>query len=183
MSGAGVLGDPAAADQAMNMRGQVQLLGPGMQHGVHRDGAADITRIAGELYDRGGTGLHQHAIAVALIGTQHLAQVRRNGDGDVEVWHRHHLRLPVFEPFLRLRGVALGTASVATGVERDHLGAACIAAPDLTAKRCGAAVEDVLDGTPMRGQHRRAVSREVVRRKPRPSRTWGENKAGKLSRP
>ena len=77
MPGAGVLGDPAAADQAMNMRVQVQLLCPGVQHGEHADGAADVTRIAGEFDDRRGAGLHQHAIAVALIGAQHLAQFGR----------------------------------------------------------------------------------------------------------
>jgi hypothetical protein len=44
-----------------------------MQHGEHPDGAADVTRIAGEFDDRGGAGPHQHAIAVALIGAQHLA--------------------------------------------------------------------------------------------------------------
>src|SRR5208282_3113282 len=76
--GAGVLGDPAAADQAMNMRVEAQLLGPGVQHREHGDGATDITRIAGEFDDRGGTGLHQRGIAVALIGTQHLAQFRRD---------------------------------------------------------------------------------------------------------
>ena len=56
-----VLGDAAAADQAMNMRVQVQLLGPGMQHGEHRDGAADVTRIAGEFDDRGGARLRKFA--------------------------------------------------------------------------------------------------------------------------
>jgi len=71
--GAGGFGDPAAADQAMNVRMQVQLLGPGVQHGEHRDGAADVTRIAGKLDDRRGAGLHQQAIAVTLIGSQHLA--------------------------------------------------------------------------------------------------------------
>src|SRR5271165_2295403 len=70
----------------------------------------------------------------------------------------------MFEPRLGLCGVALGTAAVAAGMVREHLGVACLTAPDLTAERCGAAVENVLDGAPMRGQHRRAVSREVVRR-------------------
>src|SRR5208337_796216 len=103
-------------------------------------------------------------VAVALMSAQHLTQFSRNSNGDVEIRHRQHLRLTAFEPFLRLGGVALGTASVATGVEREHLGGACIAAPHLAAERRGAAVEDVLDGTPMRWQHRRAVSRDVVRR-------------------
>src|SRR5208337_4804294 len=69
-----VLGDSAAADQAMNMRVEAQLLCPGMQHGKHGDGAADVTRIAGEFDNRRGGGLHQHGIAVALMGAQHLAQ-------------------------------------------------------------------------------------------------------------
>ena len=52
----------------MNVRMEGQLLCPGMQHGEHSDGAADVTRIAGEFDDRRGAGLHQHGIAVALIG-------------------------------------------------------------------------------------------------------------------
>ena len=147
--GAGVSRDPAAADQAMNMRVQVQLLGPGVQHRQHGDGAADVTWIAGEFDDRGGACLHQHAIAITLIGPQHFAQFGGHGDGDVEIRHRQHFRLPVLEPFLSLGSVTLGTASVATGVEREHLGAACIAAPDLATECRGAAIEDVFDGAPV----------------------------------
>jgi hypothetical protein len=148
----------------MNMRMEVQLLGPGVQHGEHPDGAADVTRVARQFGDRGGAGLHQHAIAVALIGAQHLAQFGRHGDGDVEVRDWQHLCLPMFEPFPGLRGVALGTTTVAAGVPGEHLSVASIAAPDLAAECRGAAVEDVLNGTPMRGQNRRAMSREVLRR-------------------
>jgi hypothetical protein len=148
----------------MGMRMQVQLLGPGVQHGEHADGAADVPRIAGQFDDRSGTGLHQHAIAVTLVGAQHLAQFGRHSDSDVEVRHRQQFRLPLFQPFLGLCGVTLGTTAVAAGMIGEHLGVAGIATPDLAAECGGAAVENVLDGTPMRGQHRRAVSRDVVRR-------------------
>jgi hypothetical protein len=133
----------------MNMRVEGQLLCPGVQHGEHGDGAADVTRIAREFDDRGGAGLHQHAIAVELVGTQHLAQFSRNGDGDVEVWHRQHFRLTPLEPFLRPGGVALGTAAIVARVIGKHLAATRLAAPDLAAERCGAAVEDVFDGAPV----------------------------------
>jgi hypothetical protein len=52
MPGAGVVGDAAAIDQTMNVRVQVELLGPGVQHGEHGDGATDVTRIACEFDDR-----------------------------------------------------------------------------------------------------------------------------------
>ena len=164
MPGAAVCGDPAATDQAMHMRVEVQLLGPGVQHREHRHGAADVARVARELDDRRGAGLHQHAIARALMGAQHRAQFSRDGDGDVEVGHRQHLRLTAFEPLLRLGGVALRATAIAAGVEREHLAVARLAAPDLAAEGGSAAVEDILDGAPMRGRHRRAVRREVVRR-------------------
>src|SRR4051794_27979804 len=59
---------PAATDQAMDMRVEDQLLGPGVQNGEHADGTAHVARVAGEFDDRGGAGLHQQGIAVALIG-------------------------------------------------------------------------------------------------------------------
>src|SRR5665213_1618461 len=164
MPGCAVLGDPATTDQAMNMRVEDQLLRPGMQHGEHGDSAANVTRIAREFDDRRGAGLHQHGVAVALMGAQHLAQFGRNGDDDVEVWNRQHLRLTAFEPLSRLGGVALRTTAVAAGMIGEHLGAARLAAPDLTAERRGTAVDDVLNGAPVRWQHQRAVSREVIRR-------------------
>jgi hypothetical protein len=125
------------------------LLSPCEQHGEHSDSAADVTRIAGEFDDRSGAGLHQHAIAVVLIGPQHLAQLSGHGDGDVKVRHWQHLRLPAFEPLLGLRGVALGTAAIAAGMVGEHLGVARFAAPHLATERRGAAVENVLDGAPV----------------------------------
>ena len=45
----------------------VQLLGPGMEHGHHADGAADKAAIAGELDDGLGGSLDQQAVAVTLV--------------------------------------------------------------------------------------------------------------------
>jgi len=133
----------------MNMRVQGQLLSPGVQHGEHSDGAADVTWIAGEFDDRRGAGLHQHAIAVALIGPQHLAQLGGHSDRDVEVRHRQHLRLTTSEPLLGLRGVTLRAAAVSAGMVGEHLGVARFAAPDLATERLGATGQDVIDRAPM----------------------------------
>ena len=46
----------------------------------------------------------------------------------------------------------------------EPLGAALVAAPEVTAEGFGAAGQDVGDGALMRGQHRRAMGREVVGR-------------------
>lgn len=53
----------------MNMWVEGQLLCPSMQHRQHPDGAADVTWVAAEFDDRGGGGLHQHAITITLVGT------------------------------------------------------------------------------------------------------------------
>ncbi len=118
MPGVGVSGDPAAAGQAMNMWVEGHLLCPGMQHRQHGDGAADVTWVAREFDDCGGGSLHQHAIAVALMGAQHLAQFGGHGEGNVEIRHRQHLRLSVLEPFLGLFSVTLGTRSLVS--THDH---------------------------------------------------------------
>ena len=64
---AAVLGNAAAADQAMDMRVVKELLGPGMKHGEYTNGGADEAGIAGKLDDRLGRRLHQQSVAVALV--------------------------------------------------------------------------------------------------------------------
>ena len=95
--------------------------------------------------------LHQQAVAVALVGAQRRAQLLGHGDGDVEVRGRQHLGLGGVEPSLGLLGVAFGTAAVFAGVVGEHLGAALVAAPQVSAESLGAAGEDVGDGAAMRG--------------------------------
>ena len=59
---------PPPLTRQWTMRVQVEPLVPGVQHREHGDGAADEARIAGDLDDGGGGGLHQHGVAVALMG-------------------------------------------------------------------------------------------------------------------
>src|SRR5208283_589058 len=49
--GAAVGRHPATGDEAMDMGVIEELLGPGMEHGQHADGAADKALIAGQLDD------------------------------------------------------------------------------------------------------------------------------------
>ena len=77
-----------------------ELLGPGVQHGEHADRAADLARIAGQLDDRLGGGLHQRAIAVALMAAQGGAQLLGHGDGDVEVGAAYVNELRVLGSFV-----------------------------------------------------------------------------------
>ena len=56
-----------------------------MQRGEDGDGADDVTRIAGEFYDRRRNGLYMHDIALVLMGPQRLAPFGGYSVGDVEL--------------------------------------------------------------------------------------------------
>src|SRR5882724_12400121 len=60
--------------------------------------------------------------------------------------------------------MASRAAAVLAGVVGVDLGAAVIAAPQVPAERVRSAGEDVGDGTPVRGQHRRTMGRQIVLR-------------------
>ena len=74
-------GDAASGNQAVDVRVIEELLGPGVQDGEHADGTADMAPIACELNDGLGCDLHQHGVAVALVGAQHVPQFLGHSDG------------------------------------------------------------------------------------------------------
>ena len=162
MPGVTVLAQAAAGDQAMDMRVEVKLLGPGVQDGQHADRAANMAGVAGQLGDRLARRRHQRAIAVALMTAQGGAQLLGHGDGDVEVGARQHLGLTLVQPDPGLFAMAFRAAPVATGMAAMDLGAARGAALEVSAQGFGPAGQDVGDGAPMRGRHRRAMGRLVA---------------------
>ena len=157
-----VVGQAAAGDQAVDVGMVDQPLRPGMQHGEHAGRAADPARIARQIDDRAGRGLHEGAVAIDLMAPQDGAQLLGHGDGDVEVRHRQHLGPTPFEPGPGLCAVARRTGAVAARMEDVQQRAAVGAAPLLSAERLGPAGEDVGDGAAMGGQHRRAMSLQIA---------------------
>ena len=156
--GAAVGRHPATGHQAVDMRVIEQLLGPGMEHGQHADGAADEAAIAGELDDRLGGGLDQCAVPITLVRAQRRTQLLGHGNDHVEIGGWQHLGSAVGEPEPGLLGVAFGTAAVFAGVVGKDLGLAMVAAPQVPTEGWRAAGDDVGDGPVMRGRHRRTVS-------------------------
>ena len=144
-----VVGDTATGDEAMHMRMVDELLRPGVQHGHHANRAADVTSIAGEFDDALGSGPHQCGVAIALVRTQHIAQLLRHGDRDVEVGAGQQLDLARRNPPLGLILMASRAAPVLAGMIGVDLSAALIAAPQVPAERWRSAGEDVGDGTPV----------------------------------
>src|SRR5262245_8678302 len=146
---AAVIGHTATGDEAMHMRVVDELLRPGVQHCHHADGAADVAPITAQLDDGLRGRLHQRGVAVALVGAQYLAQLRRHGDRDVEIGARQQLRLARRDPALGLILMASRAAPVLAGMIGVDLSAALIAAPQVPAERWRSAGEDVGDGTPV----------------------------------
>ena len=88
MPSGAILGQSTAGDQAVDVGMEDQPLRPGVQHSQHADRAADPARIAAEIDDRRGGGLHQGAIAIDLMTAQGGPQFLGHGNGDVEIANR-----------------------------------------------------------------------------------------------
>ena len=144
------------------MRMVDELLGPGVQNSKDANGRSDEAGIASQLDDRLGRCLDQQRVAIFLVAAQRVPQLLRHGDGDMKVGTGQHLCLARGEPALRLISMAFGTAPVLAGMVGVDLGAAMIAAPQVSAERFGATRKHVGDGAPVRRQDGRAMRRQIV---------------------
>src|SRR5215471_9062441 len=80
----------------------------------------------------------------------------------MEVGTGQDLGLTCGEPMLGLISMAFGTTPVLAGMIGIDLGAAMVAAPEVSAECFGAAGQDVGDGAPVRRQDRRAMRRQIA---------------------
>jgi hypothetical protein len=163
---AAICGNAAPGNQAMDVGVKDKLLCPGVEDGEHTNGAADKAAVAGDFNDGHGGGLHQHSIAVTLVGAQNIAKFLRYCDDNVEIVGGKQFGLAICKPGFSLIGMALGTAAISARVIRKHFVATMIATPEVPSERLCAASENVGDGTAMRRRHRRAMCLEIVLREP-----------------
>jgi len=145
-----VVGHATTGHQAVDVRVVEELLRPGVQNGEDADSRSDVAGIVSQLDDCLSRCLHQQRVAILLIAAQRVSQLLRHGDGDVKVGTGQHLCLARGEPVLRLISMAFGTAPVLAGMVGVDLGAAMIAAPQVSAERFGATGKNVGDGAPVR---------------------------------
>ena len=132
-----------------------------MENGQHADGAAKPACITAEIDDRLGRGVHQRAIAQTLPSSYDGVEFLGQGDGDMEIRNRQHLGLTFVEPGLGLIAMAGRAAAVATAMVDMDLVAAAVALPDLPSESRGSTGENVGDGAPMRGRHRRTMGGQI----------------------
>ena len=98
-----------------------QRRAPGVEHGGEADARAQMLRIGGDGSQRLGGGPEQQVVDGGLVLERDRADRRRQGEDDVVIGNRQQLRLAVFEPLPRRRGLTLRAMPVAAGNGRCPL--------------------------------------------------------------
>ncbi len=147
-------GEAAAWHDAMQVRMEMQVLTPGVQHGKKADGSAEVFGVGGDGEQSFGSGLKQDGIDLSLVLKRQATDLLRKREDDVEIGDRQQLRLPFGEPLGAGRGLALGATAIATRVEYFDAMSAPVALIEMTTQDRGPAVTNVSKRFPLlRRQH------------------------------
>ena len=130
-----------ARHQAVEVRMELQLLGPGMQDG---DEAVDLRAqgfVGGELFAQGTGGGGEEQV-IGLLGARAEeagAQFRRQGEGDQEVGGIDELAQFALDPAVCAQGAALRAGFVVAGVvgEMNVAALLCRQRPARPVPECG----------------------------------------------
>jgi hypothetical protein len=131
--------DPAAGDDAVQVRVQRQVLAPGVQDGQEADPGPQVFGVGGDLQQRPRGGLEQGAVDHPLVGQCQGVEGVGEREDDVEVLHRQQLRRPLVQPRRARRPLALGAVPVATRVVARAAVPAAVAGLHVPAQRGRAA--------------------------------------------
>ncbi len=117
----------------MQVRMEVQILTPSVQHGEEADGGAEVSGVGGDGEQSFGSGLKQDVIDRSRVLQRQAADLRRKSEHDVEVRNGQQFRLPLGEPPGARGGLALWATAIAARVEYFDAMSTPIALIEMTA--------------------------------------------------
>ena len=115
---------------------------PAMRHAGHADPRAHAPGVGRDGHDRFGRGAEQQVVDSLLVPIGDLRDLGRQGEDDVEVFHRQQVLGPRSHPVARGRSLALRAVPVLAGVAGDVAVATAGAARHMPAERLGPASLD-----------------------------------------
>ena len=124
----------AARHDAMDVRMMEQGLAPGMQHGDHAELGAEVAGVGGDHAQCLGRRSEQDGVDRRLVLEGDLRGCRRNGEDEVEVFHRQQFGLTGGEPLGAGLALALRAVLVAAGIVGVTDAAALPAVLDMAAE-------------------------------------------------
>jgi hypothetical protein len=150
-----------AGTEIMPVRMVVPFAGPGLQHPHHPDPAAAEPWVQRPFLEGRCRAPQEEVVEGLLVVTCQRSACIRERQGHQEVRHRQEETLVVFQPWLGLVMLALGTVPVLTGVVAVMVRLAGLTMLDLAAAGLRAAPRDVLPGPQMTGKPPVAKCRAV----------------------
>ena len=152
-----VRGQPATGHDAMDVRVELKVLAPGVQHGQHAGLGTQVLGIGGHLEHGLGGGPQEQVVDDPRIGQCDRVEGIREREDEMEVRHREQVGGAGLQPPCRGRGLAGGAVAVAAGVVGDLLMPALGAPQDMTTQGRRAAGGQVVQGAALLGRQLRTV--------------------------
>jgi len=117
----------------MQMGMKQQVLSPGVQDGRDTDLRPQALRIGGQSEQALRSRAKEQVVEPSGMVQHQGIHGRRQGENDVEVFHRQQALQPSLQPFGAFACLALGTVPVPTGVVRHACVAAAVTGIDVPA--------------------------------------------------
>src|SRR5215208_2213698 len=133
---------PAARDDAVQVRVLGQLLAPGMEDREKSDSSPQLLRVGGDLQQRLLGTAEQQVVEHPLVAPDQIVELGRKSEDHVEVRHRQQLLAAPLQPALLVQALALRAVPVAAGVVEDLRRTALITLVEVAAQSGGATVLD-----------------------------------------
>ena len=144
-------------NNAMDMRMEMEILSPGMQHFNTADLCAKIFLVPGQLRQRFSRTGKQETIQLFLVRQEERIQIGGNREYDMKVLDIQQIKALVFNPAFFQQRLAFGTMPVPAGIIGRPLVSAIRTRIHMTAQSSGSALSDCVKCFFLLGCHRMAA--------------------------